>query len=211
VNQKMFLTVYLDASAQGKNAQLALASAILSLSKIPNMARVCAFGKSPLLEKVPRSVKLDFITGDSFTDAYRKDILTDTSDLVFVASSKCIIVPEALGCACAAFQNMGIDYAQLEDVSTSHAVVVAAAALRYWKLPSYSAESQGNFVARGVILRNDLDTFAEYDRPFEILDTVRGRKIGTPLPSLSCTLPLSSTAPPMIQWPNIIQMIEQLT
>jgi hypothetical protein len=87
--------------------------------------------------------------------------------------------------------------------------MVAFAALRFWKLPSFTPDSQGNFMARGVILRNDLDTFADYDRPFEILDAVRGRKIGTPLPSLACALPLNNP-PPMIQWPNILQMIEQL-
>jgi len=204
------LTVYVDATQSGKNAQLALASTILSMSKIPNMARVCAYGKSPLLEKVPRNVKLDFIDGATFNDAYRKDLLTDKSELVYIASSKHVILPEALGCACAAFQSMGIDYAQLEDVQTNHAVMVANAAIRYWKLPSFSSEAQGNFVARASILRADLDTFADYEKPFEILDAVRNRKIGTPLPSLACALPLAANPPPMIQWPAILQMIEQL-
>jgi hypothetical protein len=207
--QKM-LTVYVDATHSGKNAQLALASTILSMSKIPNMAKVCAYGRSPLLEKVPRNVKLDFIEGATFTDAYRKDLLTDKSELVFVASNKHVILPEALGCACAAFQSMAVDYVQLEDVQTNHAVMIAVAAIRYWKLPSFSSEAQGNFVARASILRADLETFADYDKPFEVLDAVRGRKIGTPLPSLACALPLAANPPPMIQWPAIIQMIEQL-
>ena len=206
----MSLTVYLDVSATDKTTQLALASSILALSKIPNVARVCAFGAPvPLLEKVPRNVKLDYMTGVSFEKAYSKDMLTDKSDLVYVASTKHALLPEALGCACAAFQALGVDYVQLEDVPSPHAVMVTYA-MRFWKLPSYASESRSNFVARRLVFCNDLDTFEDYNWPFDFLDSVRGRKIATPLPSLSCALPLAANAPPMIQWPAILQMIEQL-
>jgi hypothetical protein len=206
----MSLTVYLDVTVSSKTAQLALASSILALSKIPNVARVCAYGSPvPLLEKVPRSVKLDFMTGETFEKACFKDIQTDKSDLVYVASTKHAVLPEALGCACAAFQSLGVDYVQLEDVPSPHAVMVTYA-MRFWKLPSYSAEARSNFVARRLVICNDLDTFVDYAAPFDFLDAVRGRKISTPLPSLSCALPLASNAPPMIQWPAILQMIEQL-
>ncbi len=213
------ITPILDASqAHTEHGKLSLASVIFAISKTPAISKVKVwYGSSkaaePLFNKLPRNVSLDCIDAPTFTDALQQCITQlPSTDLVFVyQGAPLLLIPESLASAATAVMHLDLHYAQFEELPSNFPVNISFAG-RYWKTPSYYS-TQVPFVARASTLAMDLDVFALHkDTAYSVLDVLRQRKIGTPMPSLACALPLPppQQSPPMIPWANIKGMIEQV-
>jgi len=213
------ITPILDASqAFTEHGKVSLASAIFAISKTPSVTKVKVwYGTSksaePLFNKLPRNVSLDTVNAETFNDALKQCISQiPSTELVFVyQGAPFLLIPESLVSASAAIVHLDMHYAQFEELPSSTPVNISFAG-RYWKTPSYSS-ALVPVVARASTLAMDMDMFDVHkDATYSVLDMLRQRKIGTPMPSLACSLPLPPTqqAPPMIPWANIKAMIEQV-
>jgi hypothetical protein len=212
------ITPILDASqATNEHGRLSLASAIFAISKTPSISKVKVwYGTSKaaeaLFNKLPRNVGLETLSGASFAEALQHGITSvPPSELVFIyQGSPLLLIPESLVSAATAVVHLDLHYAQFEELASQTPVNINFAG-RYWKTPSYSS-SQVSVVARASTLAMDLEMFALHKDAYSVLDMLRQRKIGTPMPSLACTLPLppAHLTPPMIPWANVKSMIEQV-
>ena len=213
------LTPILDASqAHTEHGKVSLASAIFAISKTPSISKVKVWygtckGAESLFNKLPRNVALDCIDAPTFTHAVQQCISQiPSNDLVFVyQGAPLLLIPEALVSAATAILHLDMHYAQLEELPSSTPVNISFAG-RYWKTPSYYS-AQVPIVARASTLAMDMDMLTLHkDTAYSVLDVLRQRRIGTPMPSLACALPLPplQQAPPMIPWGNVKAMIEQV-
>jgi hypothetical protein len=115
-----------------------------------------------------------------------------------------LYLPESLAAAAVGIES-GLQYCQYEEIVNDTPGVLSFA-MKYWKAPSFSETR--NFTCQASTLSQDLSVFLTYDKPFEILDIIKSRKIATPFPSLANSLPLTNK-PSLIPWQQVKQMIEQ--
>ena len=197
-------------NVKSEHSLLSFASIIVALSKTPNIVRVCIQGTpsaetSKYLDRIPRNIPL--ITSDApFLTMIQHELgnVAPNSMVVSIEDFSALYLPESLASAAVGVES-GLHYCQFEEILNDTPGVLSFA-MKYWKAPSFGETK--NFACHASTLVQDMSVFLTYEKPFEILDIIKSRKIATPFPSLASQLPLSPK-PSLIPWNQVKQMIEQ--
>jgi hypothetical protein len=209
--EKMSLVVFLNVN-EIKETSLSFASIIVALCKTPNVSRVNVWGNlapdlNKYLDRIPRSVNVQVSESSTpFAKVLQDELLkiSPQSMVVVVQDFSYLFLPECFASAATGVVS-GFHYCQFEEI-LNDAPGVVNFAMKYWKAPSYSETL--NYTCQASTLVQDLSVFQTYEKPFEILDILKNRKISTPFPSLAAKLPLQNTQS-LIPWHQVKQMIEQ--
>ena len=194
---------------------ISLASYVFSISKTPGIKSVCVYGhSSPILDKLPRSLGLiEKPLTSSFYEAVfdtcKKELLP--TDLVLVISQlKDLVLPEALQCAALALRKT--DYAFFREFLPQTMTKVEFIDARHWML---GVPAQNIFMTRVSTLIQDNEEFRlsktqEMNLSFDVLSILKHRVLASPVPSLSCPLPLSTSDPPLVPWKQVQELVKNL-
>lgn len=155
--------------------------------------------------KLPRHVTLDLCT----TPISVWDKLASVPPTAFVAifRDELLLLPEALGLACATAQDQSGKYVTFVDTTgkgESRGLVFSVQ--RHWSL---GAGVSNSFVTTVRTLMDDADVWKELwsatpRLQWSALELLQNRKILSPLPSLAAPMPLNdATNPPGIQWSTL--------
>lgn len=208
----MSLAVFFNVNEVKETSVLSFASIIVALCKTPNVSRVCIWGNvdpelNKYLDRIPRNVKVELCgTSTPFSSMLQHELtlIAPQTMVSVVQDFSYLFLPECFASAATGVVS-GFNYCQFEEI-INDAPGVVNFAMKYWKAPSYSETL--NYTCQASTLTQDLSVFQTYDKPFEILDILKNRKIATPFPSLAAKLPLQNT-PSLIPWQQVRQMIEQ--
>jgi hypothetical protein len=204
-----------------EESTLSLASYVFALGKTPSIKLVTLFCDSPpsLVDKLPRSIALKIAPRPPRPTKIFESILSFCAspdvgvnvlpiDLVLVVPElNELIVPEAIQCA--ALANRGCNYAFLREKLDGSLTRVEFLDARHWML-GQAQPPGGTLMTKYSVLLQDQDELKEDDGfLFETLAVLKKRGHATPLPSLSCPLPLSAgSVPPVVPWKQVYELIK---
>jgi hypothetical protein len=154
---------------------------------------------------LPRHVTLELCT--SPISVWDKLASVPPTGFVALFRDSLLLVPEALGLACAVAQEQAGKYVTFVDTtgkSDSRGVIFSVQ--RHW---SVGAGLSSSFVTTVRTLLDDADVWREMwsatpKLQWSAVELLQNRKVLSPLPSLAAPLPLSdATNPPGVQWSTL--------
>ena len=211
-----------------QDSTLSLASYVFALGKSPSIKLVTLFcDSSPsLVDKLPRSMSVKIAPRPSKPNKLMDSIfsLCASSDLgvqvlpidlvLIVPDVNEIILPEAIQCSALAMRTCHYAFLR-EKLDPSCLTRVEFLEARHWMLGQTQPSSKTYMTKYATLMQDQEDLREEEDYMFETLTVLKKRVIASPLPSLSCPLPLDSgsglaSLPPAVPWKQVNDLIKSV-